>query len=84
MSFSDPRTDSSLAPETVPDQKRDSTQAEIKHHLYFEDNDSFFPPTWLGKDPPPRRESESSVSHESEQKHDEGSGKVERGWTSEE
>lgn len=85
MSFSDARTDSSVAPETAPDQRRDSTQSEIKHHLYFEDNDSFFPPTWLGKEPPPPTESESSsVSHDPEGKRDESSGKIERGYTSEE
>lgn len=30
--------------------KQDLTKADEIHHLYFEDNDSFFPPAWLGND----------------------------------
>ncbi|KAF3389304.1 hypothetical protein F1880_003553 [Penicillium rolfsii] len=46
--------------------KRDPKKADEIHHLYFEDNDSFFPPAWLGKDinPAERRSSnDSTTSH---------------------
>lgn len=39
-------------------------ESEI-HHRYFEDNDGFFPPTWLGKDlaaPNPSPESDSTTT----------------------
>lgn len=54
----------SVAGDVVPrvshDSRRDSASSEIVHHLYFEDNDSFFPPRWLGEDavPSPRRPAE--------------------------
>lgn len=37
---------------------------DLVHHLYFEDNDPFFPPVWLGKDTlqPERRPSNESTS----------------------
>ncbi|KAJ5665646.1 uncharacterized protein N7477_008094 [Penicillium maclennaniae] len=37
---------------------------DLIHHLYFEDNDPFFPPAWLGKDIflPERRPSNESTS----------------------
>ncbi|KAJ5095215.1 hypothetical protein N7532_007506 [Penicillium argentinense] len=28
----------------------DINDSELIHHLYFEDNDSFFPPSWIGND----------------------------------
>jgi hypothetical protein len=31
-----------------PDQRRNSTDSDVIHHLYFEDNDGFFPPSWIG------------------------------------
>jgi hypothetical protein len=44
--------------------KQDFTKADEIHHLYYEDNDSFFPPAWLGKDPKPseRRSSNDSTT----------------------
>ncbi|KAJ5542055.1 hypothetical protein N7535_004474 [Penicillium sp. DV-2018c] len=36
-----------------PDQRRDSshsTDSDMMHYLYFEDNDGFFPPSWIGKE----------------------------------
>lgn len=37
--------------------------SDIIHHVYFEDNDSFFPPSWLGQhvDPSQRRGSDDSI-----------------------
>ncbi|KAJ5556867.1 hypothetical protein N7494_000782 [Penicillium frequentans] len=50
-----------------PNHPRKSSTDAVVHHLYFEDNDSFFPPTWLGKDDTSIRRSsnDSSASHES-------------------
>ncbi|KAJ5745505.1 hypothetical protein N7520_010687 [Penicillium odoratum] len=49
-----------------PQNPRQNSTDAVVHHLYFEDNDSFFPPTWLGKDTSQRRSSEdSSASHQS-------------------
>ncbi|KAJ5889774.1 hypothetical protein N7504_010584 [Penicillium tannophilum] len=50
-----------------PNDPRKSSTDAVVHHLYFEDNDSFFPPTWLGKDDASIRRSskDSSASHES-------------------
>lgn len=36
------------------------------HHLYFDDNDSFFPPSYLGKEDSQRRSSNASSSHASD------------------
>jgi hypothetical protein len=33
-----------------PDQRRTSTDSDVIHYLYFEDNDGFFPPSWIGKE----------------------------------
>lgn len=47
--------------------KQDLTKADEIHHLYFEDNDSFFPPAWLGKDTNPserRSSNDSTTSHD--------------------
>ncbi|KAJ5238637.1 hypothetical protein N7468_003256 [Penicillium chermesinum] len=41
--------------------KRQSFDAEL-HHLYFDDNESFFPPAWLGKDSVTRRSSNDSTT----------------------
>ncbi|KAJ5150605.1 uncharacterized protein N7500_010794 [Penicillium coprophilum] len=30
--------------------RRNSTDSDIIHYLYFEDNDGFFPPSWIGKE----------------------------------
>ncbi|KAJ5191134.1 uncharacterized protein N7498_010119 [Penicillium cinerascens] len=38
-------------PRSQADPNRDfRDDEELVHHLYFEDNDPFFPPIWLGKD----------------------------------
>ncbi|RAL05717.1 uncharacterized protein BO80DRAFT_420916 [Aspergillus ibericus CBS 121593] len=29
-----------------------SVSSDLSHHLYYEDNECFFPPSWLGKKPP--------------------------------
>lgn len=51
-----------------PDEpKRDLTKADEIHHLYFEDNDGFFPPAWLGKD---TNQSERRYSNDSTTSHD--------------
>ncbi|KAJ5176404.1 uncharacterized protein N7482_002281 [Penicillium canariense] len=56
--------------DTVPqghyEPKQDPVKADVVHHLYFEDNDSFFPPSWLGKDTAPseRRSPNHSTSHD--------------------
>ncbi|OOQ86652.1 hypothetical protein PEBR_20647 [Penicillium brasilianum] len=50
---------------TQPNQ--DLTKADEIHHLYYEDNDSFFPPAWLGKDTNPserRSSNDSTTSHD--------------------
>ncbi|KAJ5963400.1 uncharacterized protein N7479_003276 [Penicillium vulpinum] len=31
-------------------QRRNSTDSDMIHYLYFEDNDGFFPPSWIGKE----------------------------------
>ncbi|KAJ5402920.1 uncharacterized protein N7487_008816 [Penicillium crustosum] len=55
MSFSDTHPHPSSATEhhahahPDPDQRRTSTDSDVIHHLYFEDNDGFFPPSWIGK-----------------------------------
>lgn len=46
--------------------KRDLTKADEIHHLYFEDNDGFFPPAWLGKD---TSHSERRASNDSTTSH---------------
>lgn len=47
--------------------KHQLTKADEIHHLYFEDNDGFFPPTWLGKD---MTSSERRSSNDSTASHD--------------
>jgi hypothetical protein len=42
------------------DQHRNSTDSNVIHYLYFEDNDGFFPPSWIGKDPSQRSLSETT------------------------
>ncbi|KAJ5144066.1 uncharacterized protein N7515_002853 [Penicillium bovifimosum] len=49
-----PASSSSAGPtaHTDPDQRRNSTlstDSDVIHFLYFEDNDGFFPPSWIGK-----------------------------------
>jgi hypothetical protein len=59
-----PRTSNAI-PRSHTDPNRDFTDdEELVHHLYFEDNDPFFPPSWLGKDflPSERRPSNESTS----------------------
>jgi hypothetical protein len=46
--------------------KRDPTKADEIHRLYFEDNDGFFPPAWLGKD---TNQSERRSSNDSTSSH---------------
>ncbi|PYI30465.1 hypothetical protein BP00DRAFT_426483 [Aspergillus indologenus CBS 114.80] len=36
-------------------------KSELSHHLYFEDNDGFFPPSWLGQKPPAQGRSRPST-----------------------
>lgn len=42
------------------------TDSDVIHHVYFEDNDSFFPPSWLGQtnDQSKRKMSEDSAASE--------------------
>ncbi|KAJ6179208.1 hypothetical protein N7519_009669 [Penicillium mononematosum] len=47
-------------PRQDPDQRRNSTDSDVIHHLYFEDNDGFFPPSWIGKDSQQRPSTEKS------------------------
>lgn len=47
-------------PHQDPDQRRNSTDSDVIHHLYFEDNDGFFPPSWIGKDSQQRLSTENS------------------------
>ena len=49
------------------DTRRDSTDPDVVHHLYFEDNDSFFPPTWLGQEESSQRRfsTDSTTSQQS-------------------
>ncbi|KGO75119.1 hypothetical protein PITC_069890 [Penicillium italicum] len=42
------------------DQRRTSTDSDVIHHLYFEDNDGFFPPIWIGKDSQQKHWTENS------------------------
>jgi hypothetical protein len=49
-----------------PGQRRDSTDSDVIHHLYFEDNDSFFPPSWLGKESERKPSNESTASQDSQ------------------
>ncbi|KAJ5570409.1 uncharacterized protein N7459_009839 [Penicillium hispanicum] len=53
---------------------RDSTDPNMIHHLYFEDNDSFFPPSWLGRDtlPSERRSSNDSTAHHDVKNEEQG------------
>ncbi|KAJ5968448.1 hypothetical protein N7501_004696 [Penicillium viridicatum] len=63
MSFSDTHPHPSSATEHAhqdPDQRRTSTDSDVIHHLYFEDNDGFFPPSWIGKVSQQRPSTESS------------------------
>lgn len=61
-------------PRSRSEPRRDSGHTDAIHHLYFEDNDPFFPPSWLGKDhlPSERRSSnDSEASHDSKnEKHE--------------
>ncbi|KAJ5373516.1 hypothetical protein N7517_005522 [Penicillium concentricum] len=41
-------------------QRRNSTDSGVIHYLYFEDNDGFFPPSWIGKDSERRPSSENT------------------------
>ncbi|KAJ5502070.1 hypothetical protein N7463_004944 [Penicillium fimorum] len=43
-----------------PNRRRHSTDSDVIHYLYFEDNDGFFPPSWIGKDPEQRPPSENT------------------------
>lgn len=56
---------SDVVPQVYDDSRRDSANSDMVHHLYFEDNDSFFPPRWLGKDtvPSPRRSSDDPSTY---------------------
>lgn len=47
--------------------RRDSTDPDVIHHLYFEDNDSFFPPKWLGQEDASQRRfsNDSTTSQQS-------------------
>jgi hypothetical protein len=59
-----PRTQTAV-PRRHIDPNRDFVEdQDLVHHLYFEDNDPFFPPVWLGKDilQPERRPSNESTS----------------------
>ncbi|KAJ5403794.1 hypothetical protein N7509_003665 [Penicillium cosmopolitanum] len=55
------------APQTRRDNpQRDHNDSDVIHHVYFEDNESFFPPSWLGQavDQSERRVSaDSAASH---------------------
>ncbi|KAJ5714981.1 uncharacterized protein N7483_012162 [Penicillium malachiteum] len=55
-----------------PNPRRDSTDPNVVHHLYFEDNDSFFPPTWIGKDEASQRRfpNDSTTSQASKVEHE--------------
>ncbi|PYH41825.1 uncharacterized protein BP01DRAFT_360024 [Aspergillus saccharolyticus JOP 1030-1] len=33
------------------DRQHSLVESKLSHHLYFEDNDGFFPPSWLGQKP---------------------------------
>ncbi|OJJ71459.1 hypothetical protein ASPBRDRAFT_56050 [Aspergillus brasiliensis CBS 101740] len=33
-----------------------SEESDLSHYLHYEDNECFFPPTWLGKKPPTQQE----------------------------
>ncbi|RAL16531.1 uncharacterized protein BO97DRAFT_402923 [Aspergillus homomorphus CBS 101889] len=48
------------ADETAPSQncQYSSVGSDLSHHLYFDDNDGFFPPSWLGQKPPVQAEVE--------------------------
>ncbi|KAJ5193678.1 hypothetical protein N7491_001009 [Penicillium cf. griseofulvum] len=46
------------------DQHRNSTDPDVIHYLYFEDNDGFFPPSWIGKDPDQRSSSENTSGND--------------------
>ncbi|RAH74647.1 uncharacterized protein BO66DRAFT_388122 [Aspergillus aculeatinus CBS 121060] len=37
-------------------------EPDLSHHLYFEDNDGFFPPSWLGQKPPVQGRSRPSTA----------------------
>ena len=43
--------------------QRKYQDSDVIHHVYFEDNDSFFPPSWLGQyaDPSQRRGSDDTI-----------------------
>ncbi|KAJ5113527.1 hypothetical protein N7456_002061 [Penicillium angulare] len=44
--------------------RRDSTNPEVIHRLYFEDNDGFFPPSWIGQEGQRRPSNDSVMSQE--------------------
>ncbi|EKV19500.1 hypothetical protein PDIG_02970 [Penicillium digitatum PHI26] len=46
------------------DQCRTFTHSDVIHYLYFEDNDGFFPPIWIGKDSQQRPSTENSSNFE--------------------
>lgn len=55
------------APQTRRDNpQRDHNDSDVIHHAYFEDNDSFFPPSWLGQE---NKQSERRVSADSTASH---------------
>jgi hypothetical protein len=64
------------APQTRRDKpQRDYSDSDVIHHVYFEDNDSFFPPSWLGQDGDQsqrRVSADSNISHGSADPRDEG------------
>ncbi|KAJ5319478.1 uncharacterized protein N7506_012182 [Penicillium brevicompactum] len=66
-------------PQSKGDPDRHSTEI---HHLYFEDNDSFFPPSWLGKDGPRRPSTESTDTDTSQgvDSTERDSGRSEQSW----
>ncbi|PWY93805.1 hypothetical protein BO94DRAFT_532749 [Aspergillus sclerotioniger CBS 115572] len=48
-------TQSSHIDDNERNRRSSSVSSDLSHHLYYEDNDCFFPPTWLGKKPPTQR-----------------------------
>ncbi|OJJ44805.1 hypothetical protein ASPZODRAFT_134943 [Penicilliopsis zonata CBS 506.65] len=52
-----------ITPETPDHHNRTDADSDLSHYLHYEDNNCFFPPSWLGKEP--QRQLDDEAVHRS-------------------
>lgn len=73
LNSSDQTSSHIAVPQSRPDNpRRDYNDSDVIHHVYFEDNDSFFPPSWLGQTDDKSERRDSSGSNTTEGLREEG------------